>query len=90
MVVIFTLVSMGLTANADSLSSSPEDAAIMIMAVLSSVQIILATIIAFIYGIVMLVFLCQDSKPETNKYGPSPKYTNPDDTGIKADGEAAL
>ena len=27
-----------------------------------------------VYGIAMLVFMCQDSHPGDNKYGPSPKY----------------
>lgn len=29
---------------------------------------------ALIYDLVMLVFLCQDSEPFENKYGPSPKH----------------
>ena len=31
-------------------------------------------IIVWIYNIIMLVFYCMDSKPDTNAYGPSPKY----------------
>lgn len=27
-----------------------------------------------IYGIILLIFYCQDSQKEENKYGPSPKY----------------
>ena len=30
-------------------------------------------------GIVMLVFMCQDSQPFENKYGPSPKYKDTDE-----------
>lgn len=28
----------------------------------------------FVYAIIVLVWLCQDSQPRPNKYGPSPKY----------------
>lgn len=28
------------------------------------------------YRVVLLVFLCQDSTPEANQYGPSPKYAD--------------
>lgn len=31
-------------------------------------------LMALVYGIVMLVFLCQDSQPDENEYGASPKY----------------
>lgn len=31
-------------------------------------------LIAWIYGLIMLIFYCMDSKPGTNAYGPSPKY----------------
>lgn len=31
-----------------------------------------------VYGIVMLVFLCQDSQPDENEYGASPKYVAED------------
>ena len=30
--------------------------------------------IPIIYGIILLIFYCQDSQKEENKYGPSPKY----------------
>ena len=31
-------------------------------------------IIVWIYNIILLIFYCMDSKPDTNAYGPSPKY----------------
>jgi len=37
---------------------------------------IVFVIAIFIYGITMLVFFCQDSQPEDNRYGPSPKYNS--------------
>ena len=37
--------------------------------------IIAGLLFMLVYRIVMLVFLCQDSQPEINKYGESPKYT---------------
>lgn len=30
----------------------------------------------FIYRVILLIFLCQDSSEKTNKYGPSPKYVS--------------
>jgi len=29
-----------------------------------------------VYAITMLVFFCQDSDPNDNRYGPSPKYNS--------------
>lgn len=37
-------------------------------------HIIICFIMTAIYGIILLIFLCQDSQPYDNKYGPSPKY----------------
>ena len=37
---------------------------------------ILLTIACFVYKIVLIVFLCRDSDPYENDYGPSPKYIN--------------
>ena len=34
----------------------------------------LLSLVALAYCIIMLVWLCQDSDPQPNKYGPSPKY----------------
>lgn len=34
----------------------------------------LIPIVGFVAAIVQIVFLCQDSAPGTNQYGPSPKY----------------
>mgnify|MGYP000252383819 CR=1 FL=1 len=37
---------------------------------------ILLAIVCFVYKIVLIVFLCRDSDPYENDYGPSPKYIN--------------
>ena len=34
----------------------------------------LVGLVAIAYGIIMIVWLVQDSEPRPNKYGPSPKY----------------
>lgn len=39
-----------------------------------AIAIIVFAIAFLIWGITMLVFMCQDSDQGTNKYGPSPKY----------------
>ena len=36
---------------------------------------ILLGLIPFVGGIILLIFFCMDSQPETNEYGPSPKYS---------------
>lgn len=36
--------------------------------------VICSMLASFVLGIIVLVFLCQDSKPEPNKWGVSPKY----------------
>ena len=36
---------------------------------------ILLGLIPFVGGIILLIFFCLDSQPETNEYGPSPKYS---------------
>jgi uncharacterized membrane protein YhaH (DUF805 family) len=36
----------------------------------------LIPIVGFISAVVQIVFMCQDSIPGTNQYGPSPKYPN--------------
>ena len=40
--------------------------------------LIAGAVSGFVYGIVVLVFLCQDSQPQANRYGPSPKYKTED------------
>jgi uncharacterized membrane protein YhaH (DUF805 family) len=36
--------------------------------------IVIFGLLVLVYSITMLVFLCQDSHENDNKYGPSPKY----------------
>ncbi|WP_034387953.1 DUF805 domain-containing protein [Hellea balneolensis] len=38
------------------------------------ILVIILGIGVLVYGVVMLIFLCQDSHPGDNVYGPSPKY----------------
>ena len=41
--------------------------------------------IPFIGGIILLIFMCTDSVPETNEYGPSPKYGNVNPSSLNID-----
>jgi uncharacterized membrane protein YhaH (DUF805 family) len=43
--------------------------------IFTSPAFLIGLAVSFIYEIVMLVFLCQDSQVGPNKYGDSPKYT---------------
>lgn len=53
------------TAFSTDANSNPEVAVIALLAV--------CVLLALIAGITLIVFLCLDSKPEPNRYGPSPK-----------------
>ncbi len=44
----------------------------------------LISLVPFIGGIILIVFMCQDSEPGTNKWGPNPK------TGAVADASSHL
>ena len=55
---------------AGSLNPNPEK----ILEIVSRPEMIATWILGFIVNITILVFCLLDSKPEANKYGPSPKY----------------
>ncbi|MBO5061090.1 MAG: DUF805 domain-containing protein [Prevotella sp.] len=55
---------------ASSLSPNPEK----ILEIVSRPEMIATWLLSFIVNITILVFCLLDSKPEANKYGPSPKY----------------
>ena len=55
---------------ASSLSPTPEK----ILEIVSRPEMIATWLLSFIVNITILVFCLLDSKPEANKYGPSPKY----------------
>ncbi len=55
---------------ASSLSPNPEK----ILEIVSRPEMIATWILSLIVNITILVFCLLDSKPEANKYGPSPKY----------------
>lgn len=55
---------------ADSLNPNPEK----ILEIVSRPELIVTLVLDFIVNITIFVFCLLDSKPEANKYGPSPKY----------------
>jgi len=60
--------------NMDELAESPElMLQIMFQAMTSPLMLVLG-LVYLIFSIILLVFYCQDGKPEANKYGESPKY----------------
>ena len=70
MIFIFSLagaIVIGANGNVDEMLAAMFSGAGLIM------------LIPIVYGIVMLVFMCQDSQPFENKYGPSPKYKDTDE-----------
>lgn len=47
--------------------------------------ILFGLLVGIVYNIIVLVFLCQDSQKEANKYGPSPKYVDVDADAYRQD-----
>ena len=73
-----------LTARAgDSIWYDDYDPGLWMLAVVYVIMVVAVVV----YHIVVLVFLCQDSEPEENDYGPSPKYPTEDNTEPVAEGE---
>lgn len=72
-IAICATIFTGLAGNT-SIHDSLQDVVMETLTLLLTPQIITGYIILTIYGIVLLVFLCQDSQPFDNKFGPSPKY----------------
>ena len=46
---------------------------------------VLLAFIPLVGGIILLIFMCTDSVPETNEYGPSPKYGNVNPSSLNID-----
>lgn len=77
---IFVLIgSLGVSAGLSDLSSMSENEIIEKMLTgVTLVYLSVGLLIGFVYNVILLVFLCQDSHKEDNKYGPSPKYVDTD------------
>ena len=73
-VALFASVYRILLGNGFSTDVADYDTAIMILKMLFTPTLIIIYIVTFVYSIIMLIFLCQDSQAHENKYGPSPKY----------------
>lgn len=80
--VVFVIVAISLViaalgggASAADLSSMSSEEIVEALSEGSAMGFIgIGLLAGFIYGIILLIFLCQDSQKEENKYGPSPKY----------------
>lgn len=57
-----------------NVSESGDDGIILSSLLLFVGRYLAIIILLFIYRILLLIFLCQDSSEKTNKYGRSPKY----------------
>lgn len=84
---IFVLIgSLGVSASLSDLSSMSDNEIIEKM--LTGVTlgyVAIGLLIGIVYNIILLVFLCQDSHMQDNKYGPSPKYVDMDTNADMAD-----
>lgn len=79
--LIAEVLSLGLTSM--DLVSMNMDADMRIWLMPFVTKLLLWLLVIFIYGIVLLVFMCMDSERGTNKYGPSPKYVE-EEEGVTA------
>lgn len=84
--LIFIIIgAIGASSSLSSLSSMSDTEIINNLFVGATMSYILfGLLVGAVYNIILLVFLCQDSQKEENKYGPSPKYI---DTDTNADME---
>ena len=77
--VIFVIVFLSWLYNmiqGNDFTTAVQDSefATLLLRTLLSPTLITIGALTFAYGIIMLIFLCQDSQIHENKYGPSPKY----------------
>ena len=79
-VEFFASIYSMLQSNGFSTDVTDYGTAIMMLKMLFNPTLIIIYIVMFVYSIITLVFLCQDSQAHDNKYGPSPKYIA-EDTG---------
>lgn len=70
-VMVYQVIS--LAAGMDSVPSENEVTGMMI-ALFTTPSVLFCLLAMLCYEIVMLVFFCQDSEPNANQYGESPKY----------------
>ncbi|WP_409432575.1 DUF805 domain-containing protein [Litorimonas sp. RW-G-Af-16] len=63
----FAMIAGIMALGSAGLSSDREFGGLMALIIIGAIGL-------FIYAIAILVFLCQDSHRDDNKYGPSPKY----------------
>lgn len=77
---MFILISsLGVNAGMSDMSSMSDNEIIEeVLTDLTLGYVAIGLLIGFVYNIILLVFLCQDSQKEENKYGPSPKYVDMD------------
>lgn len=76
-IVAYSLViaALGGSASAADLSSMSSEEIVEALSEGSAMGFIgIGLLAGIIYGIILLIFYCQDSQKEENKYGPSPKY----------------
>lgn len=81
-VIFFLLMSLLVAAGLSTDSNISFESLQTILLSSSAIILIVLYLIGLILGIVILVFLLQDSKPYPNKYGASPKYVMEDETAM--------
>lgn len=77
---MFILISsLGVNAGMSEMSSMSDNEIIEeVLTDLTLGYVAIGLLIGIVYNIILLVFLCQDSHMQDNKYGPSPKYVDMD------------
>ena len=82
-IIYSCLIGTALFAFATGESTSMSE----LMSAFSNPLVLIVWLLSFIIGIIILVFLLQDSKFAPNKYGASPKYVTVDDDAAGAKAE---
>ena len=82
-IIYSCLIGTALFAFATGESTSMSE----LMSAFSNPLVLIVWLLSFIIGIIILVFLLQDSKFAPNKYGASPKYVTVDDDAVGAKAE---
>lgn len=75
-IVWFLVQLLGMVANISDIDAITSTEGITLILSLLG-KMLIPFLVSFIYGIVLLVWLCTDSHPGTNKYGANPKEVMP-------------
>lgn len=86
-VVSGAYTSIMFSAMVSALEGNPDRMLEKMLETIANPVTLVLWLLSLILSITLLVYFCQDSKPEPNKWGDSPKYVENDDFGSKTYGQ---